>query len=72
MSSREALAPVVVLSNRVIRYSAPPLGEVAEDGVEMVRDAGTDARRTVVPRVPSEPSKTEGNEEEGKKEDKAA
>jgi hypothetical protein len=30
----------------------PSAGEVAEDGVEVVRDAGTDAKRTVVPRVP--------------------
>ena len=42
----------------------PSAGEVAEDGVDVVRDTGTDARRTVVPRLRREPSKTE-NEEDG-------
>jgi hypothetical protein len=36
----------------------PSAGEVAEDGVEVVRDERTDERGVVVPGVSSEPSET--------------
>jgi hypothetical protein len=50
----------------------PSAAEVAEDGVEVVRDVGTDARGIVVPRAFSEPSKIGEKKEGDKKEDKAA
>jgi hypothetical protein len=40
----------------------PSAGEVAEDGVEVVRDAGTDAMGVVVPGVSSEPSEPKRDE----------
>jgi hypothetical protein len=52
-----------------IHPSAP---EVAEDGLEVVRDAGTDARGVVVHGVSGEPIKTGEKKDERNKEDAAA
>ena len=50
----------------------PSAPEIAEDGVEVVRDAGTDARGVVVNGVFREPIKNGEMNNERKKEDDAA
>ena len=40
----------------------PSAGEVAEDGIEVVRDAGTEPIGVVVPGVSSEPSEPKQDE----------
>ena len=66
--------PAVQGENRHERRTAyPSVGapEVAEDGIEVARDAGTDARGVVVHGVSGETIKTGENQDERDKKDAA-